>query len=212
MLAFALLVLAAPPAEGLARARALMDDLEYEAALDELKAVIVDVRADEDTRVEAYLLGGVAAVIVNRETEARLYFLSALKARPTAELPVPYGSPPRIAAFFSLVKNELTSPAGVSAARASAASTPDGQSPATEPAGPPSTWALASGTAAVSAGLASAATYGIALAAAERYRDTTAATAERADARALGAAMLVTSAVAMAGGITFGALYLAEAL
>jgi hypothetical protein len=91
--------------ERLTRARAAEANLEYQVAADELLAVISDPQATPPELLEANLRAGIVQRVLGNDVEARLHFVYVFQRMPDAELPA--GQPPKIAAFFELVRQEV---------------------------------------------------------------------------------------------------------
>lgn len=113
-----LLFVAAAPASDprLAESRQLVEELEYEQARELLLEVLTDPALTDEDRFAANMQAGRVQRILNRDVEARLHFREALKIDPAADLPA--GEPPKIKAFFDLVKREYLEDRPVAAAPA----------------------------------------------------------------------------------------------
>jgi len=92
-------------ADRIARAEQLKDDLEYEAARQELLDVIADPRASDDELVRAHMSAGEIARVMERDVDARMHFLYVLSRRP--DTTIPDDRPPKIRTFFELVRQEV---------------------------------------------------------------------------------------------------------
>jgi hypothetical protein len=119
-------------AERLKRAAYAEESLEYQQALDELLFVIADKRATQAELMTANLRAGVIQVVLGNDTQARLHFLYVLKRDAAAQLPP--GHPPKITAFFELVRQEVSDPVALAPTPAPASTT--APSPAAEPSPP----------------------------------------------------------------------------
>lgn len=98
----------APSADQLiARAQAAETDLEYDDAADVWMAVIARDDLTDAQRLEANLNAGRIARIRGQDMEARMHFGYVLKRRPDYKLPA--GTSPKVANFFELVRQELSS-------------------------------------------------------------------------------------------------------
>ncbi|MBI5510961.1 MAG: hypothetical protein HY903_19545 [Deltaproteobacteria bacterium] len=89
----------------LARARVLFADLEYDAVIPLVQAVLQDEGAAIDLRLDAYYLLGSSLAIANRASEAEAAFRFLLRGRPELDLP-PAETPPKILRVFRNVKVE----------------------------------------------------------------------------------------------------------
>jgi hypothetical protein len=127
ILALALACQTPPTAEErLARGKALLADLEYEQAATELMLAADDESAPEALRLDAHLHAGMAYVVLERRTEARLSFLYVLRRDPDAALPP--DTPPKISSFFQLCRDEvLAMQTAAPAAPASASAQPEAE-------------------------------------------------------------------------------------
>jgi hypothetical protein len=91
--------------ERLIRAEQLKDDLEYEAARQELLDVIADPRASEDELLRAHMSAGEIARVMERDVDARMHFLYVLSRKP--DMVMPDDRPPKIRTFFELLRQEV---------------------------------------------------------------------------------------------------------
>jgi hypothetical protein len=105
LLCSALLSASPSATELLSRGDALLADLEYEEAAEELMRAASAPDATEDQRMEAHLKAGIAHRIVGRDVEARLNFRTVLLARPDTRLPP--GTSPKVLTFFESVREEV---------------------------------------------------------------------------------------------------------
>lgn len=96
-----------PPtaAERIARGKEALQNLEYEAAAEELTIVAVQKEATTEERVEANLYAGIAHRVLGRDVDAKLNFVYVLTHAPQTELPA--GTPPKIQNFYDLIRFEL---------------------------------------------------------------------------------------------------------
>jgi hypothetical protein len=92
-------------AERLVRAEKLKDDLEYEAARQELLDVIADPRATEEELLRAHMSAGEIARVMERDVDARMHFLYVLSRKPDTVMPD--DRPPKIRTFFELLRQEV---------------------------------------------------------------------------------------------------------
>jgi hypothetical protein len=93
------------PSVQLAQAKKAYNDLDYLVAVELLQSVIIDPRTTRDELVQAHLMAGVVQRIVGEDVDARLHFRRALRLYPNLRLPP--GFPPKIQAFFNMVREEV---------------------------------------------------------------------------------------------------------
>lgn len=129
------MLVAITPADRLDTARQQIADLEYEAAVDELRLVLLDPDASDEERLWANLLAGQANRVLGRFAEARLNFRYVLQRRPDLRLDRQVLGP-KITDFFELVRAEVNAEAAAAAAPAPAP-TP---APVPEPVATGGTW------------------------------------------------------------------------
>lgn len=134
--------------ERLARAEQLKDELEYEAARQELMDVLADPRATEDELLRAHMSAGEIARVMERDVDARMHFLYVLSRRP--DVVMPDDRPPKIRTFFELVRQEVLDRNAREAALSArppvdTAPMPEGRAPSSEPEGTPPFLAIAGG-------------------------------------------------------------------
>jgi hypothetical protein len=104
-LAATLLMSAADPAADLQRAQRAVDSLEFEEAVVLAEQAAHAPGATRRQRVEAHLLAGIANRVIGKDVDAKLHFERALQLDPAAR--VPDDAPPKISAFFKLVREEM---------------------------------------------------------------------------------------------------------
>lgn len=89
----------------LERAQSAAAALELDVARDVLLDVVTDARATEDELRRAHLLAGEVDRILGKDVDARMHFMWVLQRDPEARLPP--DKPPKITAFFELVRGEV---------------------------------------------------------------------------------------------------------
>ena len=108
MLALALLLLVANPepvSAKLASAQAAAAALDLDIARDLLLDVVTDPAATPEQQRRAHLLAGEVDRILGKDVDARMHFMWVLQRDPDTQLPP--DKPPKISAFFELVRAEV---------------------------------------------------------------------------------------------------------
>lgn len=94
-----------PVAEQMAQARLAEQGLDYDVAADLWQTLVSRQDLTAAQRFEANLNAGRVNRILGRDTEARMNFLYVLRQQPGHQLPP--GTPPKVADFFELVRQEV---------------------------------------------------------------------------------------------------------
>ena len=88
----------------LIEAKALFEDMEYDAVIPKAEAVVEDPDSTTQQKLDAYLLKGSSLVIIGNSVDASIPFRSVLRISPNHELPP--NESPKIVSVFNLVKQE----------------------------------------------------------------------------------------------------------
>jgi hypothetical protein len=128
---FALSASASTVRELIDQSKELEAELKYDVAAEILLQVIADDRATDEELMEANLRAGIIQRIIDNDVDARLHFNYVLQRAP--DTPLPEGMPPKITAFFELIRKEVIEAKRQEAARANATPAP-GPAPAPAPA------------------------------------------------------------------------------
>ncbi len=88
----------------LTEAKALFEDMEYDAVIPKAEAVVEDPDSTTQQKLDAYLLKGSSLVIIGNSVDASIPFRSVLRISPNHELPP--NESPKIVSVFNLVKQE----------------------------------------------------------------------------------------------------------
>lgn len=142
VLALALLLVVAnpePASAKLARAEAAAASLDLDIARDLLLDVVTDASATPEQQRRAHMLAGEVDRILGKDVEARMHFMWVLQRDPETQLPP--DKPPKISAFFELVRAEVKGRDVAVAPVATPAATPSvtPTEPATSPTPPTET-------------------------------------------------------------------------
>lgn len=139
MLALALLLLVANPepvSAKLASAQAAAAALDLDIARDLLLDVVTDPAATPEQQRRAHLLAGEVDRILGKDVDARMHFMWVLQRDPDTQLPP--DKPPKISAFFELVRAEVKDRDALgTTASPRSATTPVASTPAETPAETP---------------------------------------------------------------------------
>jgi hypothetical protein len=88
----------------LTEAKALFDDMEYDAVIPKAEKVIAHPQSSTQEKLDAYLLLGSSLVIVGNQVDAEIPFRSVLRISPDHALPE--NESPKILSVFNMVKQE----------------------------------------------------------------------------------------------------------
>lgn len=195
-------------ADRIARAEQLKDDLEYEAARQELLDVIADPRATDEELVRAHMSAGEIARVMERDVDARMHFLYVLSRRP--ETTIPDDRPPKIRTFFELVRQEVKDrDAQLAAATAPDPVAPTPEAPIVDEGRPPLLALTGGGILAIGAivlvGALGAAAFGELI-----YADTTRTVDERQNGQGVAALGWSLAALTLIPAVVGGGLIAAE--
>jgi hypothetical protein len=115
------------------QARQAEASLDYDVAADLWLTVLGDASASDELVFEAHLRSGVVQTIRGNDTAARLHFRKVLREQPGYRLPEE--TPPKVRAFFELVREEVELEASPAARPAPASADAEPEPPSTEPEG-----------------------------------------------------------------------------
>jgi hypothetical protein len=103
-----------PPAvsfdDQLASGRASEANLDYEEAAEVYLEIVARTDLTDEQRLEANLCAGRVTRIMGKDAEARMYFNYVLMKQPDFRMPA--DTPPKVANFFELVRQELAAARG----------------------------------------------------------------------------------------------------
>jgi hypothetical protein len=94
----------ASPKALLAQAKALFEDMEYDAVIPQAEKIIAHPKSTTHEKLDAYLLMGSSLVIVGNQVDAEIPFRSVLRISPNHSLPS--NESPKILSVFNMVKQE----------------------------------------------------------------------------------------------------------
>lgn len=80
--------------------------LEYEASLQTLQSLVVELSDEDPVMVPARLSAGCVAVVMGKDELARLHFLWVLKRNPDTPLTGPDSDSPRLQSFYGALRKE----------------------------------------------------------------------------------------------------------
>lgn len=93
------------PAVLLHKAEALVESLDYVEAREVLQELVADPKATHEQLVAGHMLAGEVDRVLERDVDARMHFYWVLSRNPEATLPP--DKPPKVTAFFALVRDEV---------------------------------------------------------------------------------------------------------